>query len=495
MIERGDAGYELARRVYNAMIDRRPALVAQAAGRGRRRPPAGVRAAARPPRRDPRRRAQRRRARHRRRRPRDRPLRDPRDRRRPARPHRPRRRRLHAGARSTAPRTSTGSPPPAGSSRPPASAGSRSAAASATSPASTASRSTTSSARTSCSPSGELVHASKDEHPDLFWALRGGGGNFGVVTAFEFRLHEVDTVIAGPTFWPIECGATVLAAYREFLPAAPRELNGFFAFATVPPAPPFPEPLHMRKVCGVVWCHTGGEAAAARDMQPLLDALPEPLMHGVQPMPHPVLQSAFDDALPARATSGTGAPTSSATCRTRRSTCTREHGAALPTWKSTMHLYPIDGAPHDVGPEETAFAYRDANYGAVIAGVDPDPANARGDRRLVARLPGGAAPLLRGRRLREHDDGRGPRPRARELPRQLRAARADQGRVRPGEPAPGQPEHPAGALSAGRIEHAAAPRPPAVARCRRDPGPPGSRRPARRAAPPRSRAAATRRRP
>ena len=220
---------------------------------------------------------------------------------------------------------------------------------------------------------GELVHASKDEHPDLFWALRGGGGNFGVVTAFEFRLHEVDTVIAGPTFWPIECGATVLAAYREFLPAAPRELNGFFAFATVPPAPPFPEPLHMRKVCGVVWCHTGGEAAAARDMQPLLDALPEPLMHGVQPMPHPVLQSAFDDLYPKgdqwywRADFVRDLPDAAIDLHAR-------HGAAVPTWKSTMHLYPIDGAPHDVGPEETAFAYRDANYGAVFAGVDPDPA-------------------------------------------------------------------------------------------------------------------------
>ena len=221
--------------------------------------------------------------------------------------------------------------------------------------------------------SGELVHASKDEHPDLFWALRGGGGNFGVVTAFEFRLHEVDTVIAGPTFWPVELGATVLAAYREFLPAAPRELNGFFAFATVPPAPPFPEPLHMRKVCGVVWCHTGGEAAAARDMQPLLDALPEPLMHGVQPMPHPVLQSAFDDLYPKgdqwywRADFVRDLPDAAIDLHAR-------HGAALPTWKSTMHLYPIDGAPHDVGPEETAFAYRDANYGAVFAGVDPDPA-------------------------------------------------------------------------------------------------------------------------
>ena len=120
--------------------------------------------------------------------------------------------------------------------------------------------------------SGERVRASADEHPDLFWAIRGGGGNFGVVTSFLFRLHEVGTIVGGPTFWPVEAGAEVLSAYREFLPDAPRELNGFFAFGTVPPAPPFPEELHLRKVCGVVWCYAGdgrgrrgeGDGPAAR---------------------------------------------------------------------------------------------------------------------------------------------------------------------------------------------------------------------------------------
>ncbi len=108
--------------------------------------------------------------------------------------------------------------------------------------------------------SGEQVRASADENPDLFWALRGGGGNFGVVTSFVFRLHDVGTVIAGPTFWAVEQGAEVLSAYRDFLPNAPRELNGFFLFTTVPPAPPFPEELHLRKVCGVVWCYVGSSA-------------------------------------------------------------------------------------------------------------------------------------------------------------------------------------------------------------------------------------------
>src|SRR4051794_27412043 len=126
---------------------------------------------------------------------------------------------------------------------------------------------------------GERVRASADEHPDLYWAIRGGGGNFGVVTSFLFRLHDVDTIVGGPTFWPLEASAEVLSAYREFLPSAPRELNGFFAFNSVPPAEPFPEEIQTRKVCAVVWCYAGAdEDAAAKAMAPLLDAVPEPLM-------------------------------------------------------------------------------------------------------------------------------------------------------------------------------------------------------------------------
>ncbi|MBV9415173.1 MAG: FAD-binding oxidoreductase, partial [Solirubrobacterales bacterium] len=138
--------------------------------------------------------------------------------------------------------------------------------------------------------SGERVRSSAEEHPDLFWAIRGGGGNFGVVTSFKFRLHEVGTIFGGPTFWADDQAAEVMSAYREFVPSARRELNGFFAFATVPPAPPFPEALHLRKVCGIVWCYVGGEDDATAAMAPLMNSVPEPLLHGVQSMPFPMLQ-------------------------------------------------------------------------------------------------------------------------------------------------------------------------------------------------------------
>jgi FAD/FMN-containing dehydrogenase len=221
---------------------------------------------------------------------------------------------------------------------------------------------------------GERVRASADENPDLFWALRGGGGNFGVVTSFLFRLHEVGTVVGGPTFWAVEDAAEVLSAYREFLPSAPRELGGFFAFHTVPPGPPFPEEIHLRKVCGVVWCYLGSEEDAASAMAPLLDAVPEPLMHGVAPMPHSALQSAFDGLYPPgdqwywRADFVTEIPDEAVAIHAR-------FGANAPSMKSTMHLYPIDGAAHDRAPGDTAWSYRDANWSAVFAGVDPDPAN------------------------------------------------------------------------------------------------------------------------
>jgi hypothetical protein len=222
--------------------------------------------------------------------------------------------------------------------------------------------------------SGERVRASSGENPDLFWAIRGGGGNFGVVTSFTFRLHEVGTVIGGPTFWPIEQGAEVLSAYREFLPSAPRELNGFFAFHTVPPGPPFPEEIHMRKVCGVVWCYVGAEQDAAAAMAPLLDAVPAPLMHGVAPMPHPMLQGAFDALYPKgeqwywRADFVNEIPDEAVAIHQR-------FGEAMPTLKSTMHMYPINGAAHDVGATDTPWSYREANWGSVFAGVDPDPTN------------------------------------------------------------------------------------------------------------------------
>ncbi|MGZ4627192.1 MAG: FAD-binding oxidoreductase [Kineosporiaceae bacterium] len=221
---------------------------------------------------------------------------------------------------------------------------------------------------------GSRVRASADENPDLYWAIRGGGGNFGVVTAFVFRLHPVSTVIAGPTFWPIEQSGDVMRAYREFLPAADRDVNGFFMFGSVPPAPPFPEELHGRPVCGIVWCHLGSEERAAGAVAPMLD-VGTPLMHGVGPVPFPGIQSAFDGLYP----TGLQWYWRADFVRSLTDPAIDVHsawGPKMPTGHSTMHMYPIDGAVHDAAEGDTAFAYRDVTWAEVIVGVDPDPANA-----------------------------------------------------------------------------------------------------------------------
>jgi FAD/FMN-containing dehydrogenase len=116
---------------------------------------------------------------------------------------------------------------------------------------------------------GSFVVASADDYSDLFWAIRGGGGNFGVVTSFLFQGHPVDTVCAGPMLWELEQTPEIMRWYREFIVQAPEEINGFFAFLTVPPAPPFPEALHFKKMCGIVWCYTGAMEQANGILEPL----------------------------------------------------------------------------------------------------------------------------------------------------------------------------------------------------------------------------------
>ncbi len=220
---------------------------------------------------------------------------------------------------------------------------------------------------------GKFVTASAEENPDLFWAIRGGGGNFGVVTSFLFRLHPVDTVYAGPTFWPIDQSEQVMKAYREFIVNAPEYVNGFFAFLTIPPVPMFPESLHNQKVCGVMWCCTGSPEGSEKATKPLR-SIGKPVLDHVGPVPFPAVQSIFDALYPPglqwywRADFFKELSDMAVAQHT-------EHGARLPTMHSTMHLYPIDGAAHRVGNTGTAFSYRDANWAEVIVGVDPDPAN------------------------------------------------------------------------------------------------------------------------
>ncbi|GAA2250987.1 FAD-binding oxidoreductase [Streptomyces indiaensis] len=226
---------------------------------------------------------------------------------------------------------------------------------------------------------GSFVTTNETEHPDLFWALRGGGGNFGIATSLTYRLHPVGTVGVGVTVWPVDSTREVLAWYREFLPQAPEDVYGFFAVLVVPPGPPFPEELHGKKVCGIVWCCTG-DLDGLDDTLSVVNDAGRPAFHFTTPMPYDAFQGMFDELIPTgyqwywRGDFFDRIPDAALDVHL-------EYGRSNPTPLSLMHLYPVDGAAHRVGPDDTAWSYRDALWSGVFAGVDPDPANADTIRR------------------------------------------------------------------------------------------------------------------
>jgi FAD/FMN-containing dehydrogenase len=219
---------------------------------------------------------------------------------------------------------------------------------------------------------GSVVQTDSDRDPDLFWAIRGGGGNFGVVTQFTFRCHPLTNVLAGPVLYDLDDMPDVMRWHDEFMASAPEDLGGWFAYLSVPPGPPFPEELHLRKVCAVVYTQAGEEESEAlREAR----AYGKPLLDGVAPMPFPVWNTAFDGLLP---------PGEQWYWRGEffdemsdgLIEANVEWAPKAPTWKCTMHMYAIDGASSRPGNDETAWAYRGARWCQVIGGIDPDPANA-----------------------------------------------------------------------------------------------------------------------
>ncbi|MFH1717167.1 MAG: BBE domain-containing protein, partial [Planctomycetota bacterium] len=220
---------------------------------------------------------------------------------------------------------------------------------------------------------GSFVTTSAEENEDLFWAIRGGGGNFGIVTSFLFRLHPIHTDYAGPMLWEPEDAAEVMKWYREYITAATEDINGFFAFLTVPPAPHFPEHLHGKKMCAIVWCYVGDLDKAEEVFKPIR-SFKTPVVDLVGPLPHTAVQSMFDPIYPPGHQWYWKADFVNELSDEAIALYVK-HGSALPTPQSTMHLYPINGKAHRPGNSDTPWAYRDATWAQVIVGVDPDPAN------------------------------------------------------------------------------------------------------------------------
>ena len=221
---------------------------------------------------------------------------------------------------------------------------------------------------------GSFITADTTQHADLFWAVRGGGGNFGIVTSFLFRLHPVSTVYAGPMLWPMDQASEIMRWWRDVMRGAPETLGGWFAFLKVPPGPPFPTEYHAQTMCGVVWCYTGPIGEAEAVFAPMRRAFPAAIDF-VGPLPFPTFQSMFDVLVPHGIQSYWRADFLNELSDDAIAIHI-EHAHKLPTLQSTMHIYPIDGAAHRVGRQETAFSYRDANFAEVIVGFSPDSADA-----------------------------------------------------------------------------------------------------------------------
>ncbi len=220
---------------------------------------------------------------------------------------------------------------------------------------------------------GRLVKASASENIDLFWALRGGGGNFGVVVSFAFKMVPVHTIYGGPMLWHIEEAEERMQWFHKFISNAPDTINGFFVFLTVPPFQPFPEQLHLEKMCGIVWCYSGNQDKAEETFKPIR-ASKAPALDFVGPLPLTALQTMFDGLYPP----GLQWYWKADFVKELNDESISLHakfGRLLPTDLSSMHMYPINGAASRVSKDATAWNYRDSNYALVIVGIDPDSAN------------------------------------------------------------------------------------------------------------------------
>jgi FAD/FMN-containing dehydrogenase len=219
---------------------------------------------------------------------------------------------------------------------------------------------------------GGFKIASEKQNPDLFWALRGGGGNFGVVTSFEYELLPVKDVFVGLVFFELSAARQILEFYREYIAKAPEQMGAFFAFQIAPPLPFIPEKRHGEPLCLIVACWSGPLEQGEKALEPIRKAGPV-AAELVTPMPFPALNSLFDVLLPAglqhywKAAFTPGLTDGAITAHL-------QHGPKVPVVNSTMHIYPINGACHRVKADVTAFAYRDAQFATVIAGMWPDPA-------------------------------------------------------------------------------------------------------------------------
>jgi FAD/FMN-containing dehydrogenase len=215
---------------------------------------------------------------------------------------------------------------------------------------------------------GERLRASEDENPDLFWALRGGGGNFGVVTSFEFRLHPVGpTVLAGPIFWDASDAASVLRFYREFIRNAPDELGTVVRFGTAPPLPVIPKDLHWRPVMMIGTCYAGPIEAGERVLRPLRE-FAKPLLDLAAPTSYVGFQSTLDSTV-LHGWNYYWKSTHLPELRDELIDVIVEHAFSCSSPRSYVAMFHLKGAVGRVAEGATAFGNRGASHAITLDGV------------------------------------------------------------------------------------------------------------------------------
>jgi FAD/FMN-containing dehydrogenase len=220
---------------------------------------------------------------------------------------------------------------------------------------------------------GSFLVASEKENSDLFWAVRGGGGNFGVVTSFQFRLHPISEILGGTVFYPIDMAGDVMRFYRDFIAEAPPELGAIFGFRIGMPIPSIPKKLQGVTMCAIVSCYSGPMEKAEEVVRPIREFGP-PLLDTMEVMPFPVFQSLADSMTPR----GLQHYWKADFVNELNDGIIEGHtkyGPQIPNYQSAVNVFPIDTAVHKFGKNETAFSYRDANFLHVIAAMYPDPAD------------------------------------------------------------------------------------------------------------------------
>lgn len=220
---------------------------------------------------------------------------------------------------------------------------------------------------------GNMLIASEAENADLFWAIRGGGGNFGVCTSLEYKLQPVKDVYFGPMFFEVEEAETIFKFYREYIKTAPREMGVFPVFQVAPPLPFIPEDRHGDMFVGLVACWSGDPAEGEEQFKVFHDVAEVKAEH-VGLVPYPAINAAFDGLFPTGIRQyWKGNFVKELTDEAIAAHV--QHGPNAPTVSSSMHLYPINGACQDVAADATAFGHRDANFAMVVLAASDDPAN------------------------------------------------------------------------------------------------------------------------